>query len=182
MILLGKDNVEADPFVRYTEMKRVLFALFVLSAVLGLTAFPQSQSGVTDSRPTVLEIEYSKGMGLAYQRIGGTTLFGAYRTLPDWKPEPEFLIIRGVNMKSRIDDGVVKISVSLIRGKNFETETPVGEYSVVDGGRTVVKGLAKFGIVPFGVTLVRSPVTVSMLPEVVNKTKALSVSVEPVTV
>ena len=161
-------------------MRSKFLGVFVLSAILAVSAFSQSQSGVTDTRPMVLEIDYSKGMQFVYQRIGGATLFGAFRFLPEWKAAPDAPMIQGINMRSSIEDGVVRIRVSLLEGKNFEIDVPVGEYTVTQGKPTIVSDLTKFGLIPIEVALVRAPETVSQLPSIVNKTKSLSVSVEPV--
>ncbi len=158
-----------------------LIASAILTVLIGISGYSQSVSGVADTAPMVLEIEYSKGMQLTYQRIGGSTMFGAYRMLPDWKPTPETPMIQGINMKSSTVEGGVMIRISVLEGKYLETEVPVGEYKVTEGKRTIVSDLSKFGVVPIEVSLVKAPVTVAILPSVINKSKSLNVTVEPVT-
>ncbi len=162
-------------------MQKALLTLCILATMLSLRAFAQNPVGVADSRPIILEIQFFKGMQFAYQRIGGSSMYGAWQTVKDWRPKDGDPIIQGVNMSSRIEDGIVKIRVSLVRGKYFEVTSNVGEYTVTEGGRTVVSGLADFGIVPFEVGIVRAPATVAELPAIDNKTKSLSVTVEAVT-
>jgi hypothetical protein len=160
-------------------MKKISSILF-LAAAFSLSALSQVQQETPDTRPIVLEIQQSKSMRFSYQRIGGSGLFGGFQFVPDWKPATDSSMIQGISLRSRNDDGIIKVKVALVEGKYLETEVPVGEYTITEGSRLVIKELAKFGVVPFEVSLVRAPATVAELPDVVNKTKALRVEVEPV--
>lgn len=116
---------------------------------------------------------------MTYQRIGGWTWYAGFQLVPGFKLPAGVLPVEAVKFYTREDNGAVKLKVTILRGKNIEFEDYVAEYTVgLD--KIAIRELANFGVVPFEVSLVRSPSTAAYLPKINNSTKSLIVSVEPV--
>ena len=163
-------------------MNTFKFERFVGIAVLlgaaSIAGFAQNAAPPV-SRGVALEVTYFKGRILAYQRIGEGTWYELFQRPEDWKPREGELPVAAVRISPRYEDGVVKVRVSVLRGRNHETEDGVVQYTVSADQKTVVKELTAFGVVPFELQLVRAPTTVADPPTVVNKTKSIDVSVSP---
>lgn len=162
-------------------MKKITLLLSVLAFLLALltTAFSQENraSSITDN--FALEVMSAKGRPLAYQRIGGWTWYDGFLRAPGFAPPAGVRPVEAVKIYTREESGTVKIKVTVLRGANLEFEDFVSEYSVGTDKITIGE-LAKFGVVPFEVGLVRSPVTAAYMPKINNNTKSLVVSVEPI--
>jgi len=157
--------------------------LLLLLVIFGCAPAHRAQENIQQqslSRAYVVEVTYFKDRPFAYQRIGGWTWYGAFQLVPGYKSTSEVLPVQAVKLYTREDAGVVKVRVTVLRGKDFEFEDPVAEYSV-GTEKIAVSDLSKFGIVPFELELVRAPSQVASLPSINNKTKSLVVSVEPTT-
>jgi hypothetical protein len=157
-----------------------LFSFTLMLSVLSSIAFAQ-QSAVAPPVPkeVALEVTYFKGRILAYQRIGESTLYGAFQRPADWKPRPGEVPADAVNISTRLENGIIKARVTVQRGDHYVREDFVADYVVSPEGITVIRELSDFGIEPFEMQLVRAPAAVADPPAVVNKTKSLQVSVEP---
>lgn len=165
-------------------MKRIAAHLFLLT-FFSATAYFQTEvkpavtSSYAVSGQPVLEIKWADNAILAYQKIGPGGWFGAPQMIPGWKPTAEFPYPSAVQVSSGIEDAKVKVHISVLIGPHLKSEITVGDYLVRMNERTVITELNKFGIVPFEITLVRAPATFAQLPNVVNKTTSIQVSLEP---
>jgi len=160
-----------------------LYQLVVLAFMLGTLTFStvaqQPAVNAPATRGIALEVMYAKGAILAYQRIGEWTWYEGFRRQAEWKPGPGVVPVAAVRIATRLEDGIVKARVTVLRGRNHETEDFVAEYLVSTEKPTVIRELADLGVEPFEIILVRAPATVADPPAIVNKTKSLEVSVEP---
>ena len=170
------------PHARGSKMKSYRLFLPVLLFVFGIVPnyFGQDEARTTPaSQSYVLEVTFIKGRPMTYQRIGGWTWYAGFQMVPGFKLPPGVLPVEAVKFYTREENGVVKLKVTILRGKNIEFEDFVTEYTV-GVEKVAIRELANFGVVPFEVSLVRSPSTAAYLPKVNNSTKSLIVSVEPV--
>lgn len=165
-------------------MKRIAGHLFLFTC-FSTTAFFQTDvksavmSSYDISSPPVLEIKWADGHNLAYCKIGADGWFAAPQRIPNWKQTAEFPSPSAVQYSSRMEDDDFKVRISVLMGVHHDREILVGEYVVRFNERTVINELKKFGIVPFEITLVRAPANTAELPNIINKTTSLQVSVEP---
>jgi hypothetical protein len=157
---------------------KVLLPLVVLCMAITATSFAQSTVSPEAADSYVVEITYFKGRPLAYQKIGGWAWYALFDRVADWKPKARELPVDAVQLSTRDEAGVVKVKVTVLRGRNHEIEDLVGEYPV---GQTkiAIQDLTRFGVVPFEVKLVRASTGVPDLPTIKNDTTSLVVSVEP---
>lgn len=154
-------------------IKRLLIAVISV-CVLILPSIARAQSS-----GYALEVTYFKGRPFAYQRIGQWSWYALFQRVQGWKPAAGDGPVEAVKITPRVDEGSIKVRVSVLKGKYLDNEQPVGDYAIAEDARITITELTKFGVVPFEVGLVRAPATVSSLPAVVNKTRSLQVSVEP---
>ncbi len=155
-------------------------AIGLLLAALFISASAQ-QSTVTPpaAKAMALEVTFFKGKILAYQQLGNWTWYEWFQRPADWQPRPGEVPVAAVKISTRVDDGLIKARVTVLRGRNHETEDFVVEYTLVAEKKTIIRELSDLGVEPFELQLVRAPATVPDPPAVVNKTKSLQVSVEP---
>lgn len=156
-----------------------LVCIAVLLSAASIAGLAQQQAAAPVSRGVALEVTYFKGRILAYQRIGEWTWYELFQRPEDWKTREGELPVAAVRIGPRYDDGVVKVRVTVLRGRNHEKEDFVAEYTVSAEKKTVVDELTAVGVVPFELQLVRAPTTVADPPAVVNRTKSIDVSVSP---
>ncbi|MEO8574348.1 MAG: hypothetical protein ABI481_10295 [Pyrinomonadaceae bacterium] len=157
-----------------------LIGIVALLAAACVSAFPQqSPSATPASKGIVLEVMFFKGKILSYQRIGEWTWYEWLDRPADWKPRPGEVPVAAVKIATRVEDGVIKARVTVLRGVNHETEDFVAEYTLSPEKKAIIRELSSLGVEPFELQLVRAPATVADPPAVVNKTKSLQVSVEP---
>lgn len=157
-----------------TKMKRFILVFVFFFAFSGIFVSAQS-------RPAgyALEVTYVKGRPFAYQRIGQWAWYALFARVEGWKPAPGEMPVDAVKITPRVEEGLVKVRVTVLKGKFLETELPVGDYPIAQNAKLTLDDLSKFGVVPFEVALVIAPATISELPAVVNQTKSLQASVAP---
>jgi len=161
------------------EKRKLLLPILLLILGCISTVRAQENSPVQSlSRSYVVEVTYFKDRPFAYQRIGGWTWYGAFQLVAGYKSAAGVLPVEAVKLYTREEEGVVKVKIAVLRGKDFEFEDPVAEYSV-GTEKVSISELSKFGVVPFELALVRAPTRVAQLPSINNQTKSLLVSTEP---
>ena len=165
--------------LKFPHLFSAAFALLILSSI----AFAQQQTNAAPTpltpRALVVEVMYYKGRPLAYQVLDSWTWYGAFQMKAGWKPAANEIPLRAVKITLRQDNGVVKARVTVLRGKNMDTEDFVTDAAVSPGQKTIVRELLDVGVEPFELQIVRAQSVVADPPKVVNKTKSLQVSVEP---
>jgi hypothetical protein len=154
----------------------LVFSILSILVSLGFAQEGRQPSPIADT--FVVEVTYAQGSPLTYQRIGGWTWYAGFRTVAEFSPPSGTRPVEAVKLYTREEAGIVKVKVTVLRGKDFEFEDPVAEYSV-GTEKVALSELSKFGVVPFELVLVRAPLTAAYLPKVNNSTKSLVVSVEP---
>ena len=158
---------------------KLLLSVLILLVALQTAGFAQENKEPSLADNYVLEVMYSKGSPLAYQRIGGWTWYDGFRRAPGFERSADGRPVEAVKIYTREESGTVKIKVTILSGADIEFENLVSEYRV-GTEKITLSELAKFGVVPFEVGLVRSPATTAYIPKVNNDTKSLVVSIEPV--
>jgi hypothetical protein len=153
------------------------FLLFTFGVVL--TTSGQDVKQTSASQNYALEVSYIKGRPFVYQRIGGWTWYDGFQIVQGFQPEAGVLPVGAVKLYTREEAGSVKVKVTILRGRNIEFEYNVAEYTVGEE-KVALRDLARFGVIPFEVSLVRAPSTAAYMPKVNNSTRSLVVSVEPV--
>lgn len=165
--------------------------LIVFLAALFLGSFVcRAQSVQNSAAPSMLtlEITFHKDRKPAYQLIGENdklkkgSWFALFETLPDWRQPESALPVRAVNIVPTMENGLVKVRVSVFLGKKYhEKEEFVAEYRMREDEKVSVEELKKFGVAPFEIAVVRLVQTASVLPRVINKSESVTVvGLEPV--
>jgi hypothetical protein len=167
--------------------RRLLITLIILGVMcraLAVHAAPQ-QEQQTRPAPTglALEIVFYQGKAPAYQPVSHPEAkqLGAWYALfghvPSWQPAADALPVKAVNILPRLEGDHVRIAVSVHLGvRFFEREESVATYNVRENETISVGELARFGVVPFEIKLVRVNPVLTSPPPVVNKTESLAVS------
>ena len=156
-----------------------LLSISIFLFASALTMFSQENKASLLADNVALEVMSAKGNPLVYQRIGGWTWYDGFRRLPGSGQQSGTRSVGAVKIYTREESGTIKVKVTLLRGANFEFEHYLSEFSV-GTDKVTINELAKVGVEPFEVGLVRAPVTTAYIPKVNNGTKSLVVSVEPV--
>lgn len=159
--------------------------VFLLAVLIGFAALSspilsQPPAEVAPAgRDMVLEVTYFKGRTFSYQRPGEWTWYEMFQRPADWKPRAGEVPVAAVKLTPRLEDGVFKVRVTVLRGRNHETEEFVAEYKATAERKIPITELTALGVEPFEIQLVRAPSTVAEPPAVINKTRSVEVSVEP---
>jgi hypothetical protein len=175
--------LKAAEKIMYKKLTPVFLILF-LGNIFGLAAFAQKSSptGLT------LEINFYKGRPPAYQTVAesateaGWAWYSLFKRIPDFQISADSLPVRAVKIVPYLEKDAVKINVSVFTGRKIhEKEETVGVYSVRENERVTIKDLARFGVEPFEIAVVRVASAASVLPSVVNKTNSLQITgIEPI--
>lgn len=159
--------------------RAIVVALAIVLATLNFAVAQQSAETPPAGRGLVLEVTYFKGRPMTYQRPGEWTWYEMFQTPTGWKPRAGETPVAAVKLAVKLDAGVIKVRVTVLRGRNHETEDFVAEYLPTVDKKVAIRELSDLGVEPFELQLVRAPSTVAEPPGVVNKTRSLEVSVEP---
>jgi hypothetical protein len=161
-------------------MKQIKLLLSVsVILMVSTSAFTEENKTPSLSDNFVLEVMWAKGRPFAYQRIGGWTWYDGFQRVSAAEQSASVRPVEAVKLYPREEAGAVKVKVTVLRGANLEFEDVVSEYTV--GIEKVTIGeLAKFGVAPFEIGLVRAPATTAYIPKILNNTKSLVVSIEPI--
>src|SRR5215213_7581833 len=165
--------------------KRLITTLVALAAAcLAFAAAAVTTHGQqTRPQPTglALEITYYEGRPPAYQAVPGPEAnfnggwFALFGRVPASQPPANSLPVQAVNIISRLENGAVRIKVSVFLGVRFqEKEAEVATYNVREGESVHVRELTRFGVVPFGVKVVHVNPIQTGVPAVLNRTASIA--------
>ncbi|HYP27267.1 MAG TPA: hypothetical protein VE262_11160 [Blastocatellia bacterium] len=168
-------------------LKALAFLTALALTPLSGSAPAQQKDSATEPTGLVLELTHYADRPPSYLPVPppGSEPKGAWHTsfrrLAGWQPLEGALPVRAVNVLSRKESDGVRIHVSVFLGvKHHEKEEPVASYLLQEHDRVKVNELARFGVQPFEVAVVRVSPIFSPVPPVVNKTGSIEVaSVEP---
>jgi hypothetical protein len=167
-------------------MKKFLTCAFAVpvAALLAVVAAARPQNSDTPGPTRLgLEIVFLKGQppslypvaGPQSRPSGGYTL--RFGRVAGWQPPDGALPPRAVQVASRLEDGVIKVRVSVLTGREtIEREEPAATLDLSVGQGAVVTELTRFGVEPIEIKAVRVPARATVLPQVVNKTESLVVT------
>jgi hypothetical protein len=171
-----------------TKCLSFLTALLVVASWVehGNGQTPQAQTPIC-SKDLVLQITNYEGQPPAFQRVtskgeyGGSVWYASFKMNPKWQQPKDTRPPRAVNIVSSCSGETANIRVSVFTGfKSHEREELVGNYSINENDKFLVKELNKFGIEPFAVSVIGKERTSALLPAIDNQAASLQVSVESV--
>jgi hypothetical protein len=155
----------------------LLAALLFTAPALAL----QKQAG-GEPAGLALEIIFYKGMPPAYQTVSPAVSspkgawYGRFGRVSSWQPPEGALPVRAVNVTSRKEGDAVRVNVSVFVGaKFFDKEEPVATYLVRENEKVTASELARFGVEPFEITLVKVQQSVSAVPSVTSGAESIVV-------
>src|SRR6185369_5592612 len=95
--------------------------LLLLLVIFGCASAHRAQENIQQqslSRAYVVEVTYFKDRPFAYQRIGGWTWYGAFQLVAGYKSAAGVLPVEAVKLYTREEEGVVKVKIAVLRGKD----------------------------------------------------------------
>lgn len=156
---------------------RVIAATFVVGLLAALTA-----TGQTDPVPPTrlaLEVHVYPNEPPAYVVVrpasmpGGGSTFLRFARVPSWTITEGSPRVEGISICPVVADDAVRVSVSVLMGKQLEQEKDVAVYTLREGEKLSLKDLARFGVEPFEIALIRVAPTSPAFPQVVSKGKSI---------
>ncbi|HEY0005643.1 MAG TPA: hypothetical protein VGB17_12605 [Pyrinomonadaceae bacterium] len=170
-------------------MKSVLRLTLAASLSLLLSHLVAAQQRQPAPAPTGLALEVSsyKGLPPSYINVPGPDAkpmgawYARFRRVAGWQPPAGALPVQAVDIKSRLEGDGVRVIVTVLSGQRFhEKEEMVGTFLVQPDEKLSVSDLARFGVEPFEIAVVRLDPLMIPLPVIVNNTKSIEVSsIEP---
>src|SRR5688500_8132917 len=117
--------------MKTSKIERLLATAALLLVAFSVSA-PGQQAAATPPSPKgmVVEVTYFKGRGLAYQRVGEWSWYEMFQRPANWKPRAGEVAVAAVKVTPRLEDGIIKARVTVLRGKNHETEDFVADYTL----------------------------------------------------
>jgi hypothetical protein len=170
------------------------FRTILSGALLVLLFFGNSHAQQTQQRLNesgwLLEVTYLKGAPPAYERVRlpGSKKpgdwFARFGRVAGWQLPADAQPIQAVRISNRLrqKDEIVRIRVSVIRGRQFmDVEETVATFDLRENEKVTVAELRSFGIEPFELRPLKTAPLSGNLPAVINKTESVEVlSIEPV--
>lgn len=130
-----------------------------------------------------LEVTYLKGRPPSYHVVPppGPSKRGTWHALfgrvPGWRPPEGSLPTRAVNVVSRPEGDHVRVIVSVYQGERFhEKEAPVSTHTLRVNERAEVGELARFGVEPFVIKVVRVASLPMNPPALVSQAPSISLT------
>jgi hypothetical protein len=101
---------------------------------------------------------------------------GSFGRFADWQSPDGALPAKAVQVRSRLEGGVVEVQVSVLFGREaHEREELVATYDAALENPLVINDLTRLGIEPIEIKLVKVAQTMAVLPEIINQTKSVFV-------
>ena len=182
-LFIGKS--ERREFMKKRSSLATVFLSLTFLFVFPSVAQQREANKIAAPQNLVLEVTYFKGRPVAGHTLAadgksGGAWYALFQTNPEFKMPAGALPVRAVNIASRMEGSTAKVRVSVFVGEKFhDKEEYVADYSINENEKVSVKELVKFGVVPFELAVVKKSPTVAVLPDVVNTSNWLKVSVEP---
>jgi hypothetical protein len=147
--------------------------LFACAVASGQEQTPTPQQPRAPER-LVVQVEYFKGMPLAYESVPGGSWFGRFALTPAAAARAPADTVLAVDVKTRMDDGRVEIKVGVhVGAQHFDRLDEVATYHATAGETVVASDLERFGVGPFRMTVLRVSDTLSAAPTIVNRTQSI---------
>ena len=162
----------------------VAFAALVLMCQVSVAqrSAPPEQPIAPAPTGLALEITYSKHLPPAFSPVAGRcckpsgawyALFG--RTPAD-ASQPVSLPVQAVDVRSRLEGEFVRVTVSVFLGvRFFDKKEEIATYELKENEGVKAVALAKFGVEPFDIKVVRVNPNLSYTPSVLIKAESISV-------
>jgi hypothetical protein len=165
----------------------------LLSSILPvLFLFTNSFGQQSPPRPNetgwLLEVTYLKGTPPSYERVRlpGSKMpgdwFARFGRVANWELPSSVQPVHAVRISNRLRGEIVKIRVSVMRGKEYmDTEETVATYELRENEKVTVKPLLNFGVEPFEIRAFRIATLPATQPTAINKTNSVEIiAIEPV--
>ena len=161
-------------------LRRAIISTIVIAFLLVSQFAAAQQKPPSAAQPAglALEVTYLEGALPAFQPVGktGGTWYGRFGRVRAWTPPEGSLPARAVKIIPRIEEGAVRIDVSIYVGAQFfDKELAVASYLLKESDKVTVEELVKFGVKPFEIAVVRVAPGNAGLPLVVDNTWSLEV-------
>lgn len=155
----------------------ILAPLFITGMLVCSTVAQQKQ---TPDAPSgiALKIVFEDGRA-SYNPVprskGASAWYGRFKRIASWKPPSGSDPVDAVKFAYVIEGAAVRVQVSVLLGKYHDKEKEVATYLVHENEETSVAELARFGVVPFKMMVVRVNTLIPSPPPVVSRAKSLDV-------
>ena len=150
-----------------------LACLLACAAAYAQEQPPQTQTPRAPER-LVVQVEYVKGMPLAYEKVPDCSWFGRFDLTPAAASRAPEDTVQAVDVKTRMDGGLVELKVGVhVGARHFDRLDEVATYHAAAGETVVASDLERFGVKPFRLTVLRVGDTLSAPPAVVNNTQSV---------
>lgn len=169
------------------SLKNFVAAVSVVISLLGVAGAQQSS---TPSKATgiALEVTHDAGLAPAYLPVPwasaprGWVWYARFGKVVGWRLPEGAQPVRAVKVTPFLDEEAVRITISVLRGKNYyDAEETVATYSAHENEMVTIAELKEFGVEPFQIKVVRVAPQAPALPPVLNRTKSIEVvGIEPV--
>lgn len=157
---------------------RKIFPVVSLYLLLSAVSFAQTDQKAEPQSPYLIEVTQTASVPHSFQKLEQASVYGGFTFLPGW-PRSGEIMIEGVQIRPRVENGEIKVKVTVLRGTYWDKPEVVADYTLSEKP-VLLDALKTVGIVPFELRLVRAPTTVAALPTVINSTRSLVVTVEAV--
>lgn len=139
-------------------LRRAIISTIVIAFLVGQFAAAQQKPSPAEPAGLALEVTYLEGALPAFQPVGktGGTWYGRFGRVRAWTPPEGSLPAKAVKIIPRIEDGAVRIDVSIYVGAQFfDKELAVASYLLKESDKVTVEELVKFGVKPFEIAVVK---------------------------
>jgi hypothetical protein len=126
-----------------------------------------------------LEVGFEKGIRPSFQPVPwhkqrGGSWYARFKRMGH-DSATNLPTVNAVRVVSHLQGELVRVTVSVLRGRFLEVEKQVGSYSIREGEQIETNELTEVGIAPFTIRVIRMPTTGTNPPRIVNRTKSLEV-------
>ena len=164
------------PLVAFTALVLMCQVSVAQPAASAVQPIPSAPTGLA------LEITYSKGLPPAFSTVVGPCCkpggawYSLFGRIPPDPSVPAPLPVQAVDVRSRLEGEFVRVTVSVFLGvRFFDKKEEVATYELKENEDVKAVALAKFGVEPFEIKVVRVNPNLSYTPSVLIKAESISV-------
>ena len=162
------------------SLRTFLTSILLLTSLFGLATAQEKAAHPADTG-LVLEMAFVKSIPPTYQTVywpdspnpgNWSARFGR---IAGWQLPPGTLRVGAVRVLPVLTGSLVTVQVNVLRGKQLESEEPVGTYRLRENESVVVEAAKNFGVEPFEIKVIRLSSTPTNLPAVENQLRSVEV-------
>jgi hypothetical protein len=157
----------------------------VLFSIAGSIQFARGQEITPEQQPTgkALEVISSGPSKPALIALSAKSngFWSDFPRFTDWKLPPGEERVQAVSVYAKLVGEKAEVSVSVFRGKRFgETKDQIASFVLAEGESAKVSELARFGIEPCLIRMIRVEPSIANVPLIVNPVASLVAVVVPI--